>query len=233
MSSTYKTKVSQAILRKIHNLPAEKDFNFSVYRFFQKEEHADALVNGHIWLSTIERCRAYEDAEQGDKWEASLNVGLSMISGGGNDHDFVSSAKSIGVRVEPEAEHMIITNSRSEYLVNDGYVLCATTHFSEEVRDKFGKYCVEIQNPFVFAELVSHHLSIDENITYSYHGKINYGERTFVDRNPPSTHIGFIKPPFPYAYQKEYRFLYIPDENKNLKPRIVYCPLLENICRKI
>ncbi|WP_440531182.1 hypothetical protein [Serratia ureilytica] len=233
MRVQYKTKISKAILRSIYNLPDENYFNFPIYRYFKDEGHADALTKGYVWLSTLKTCREYEDTEQGDKQEALLNIGVSHIQGSGNDKEFIDNAMSIGIKVTKEAEGMIITNSHREISVSDGYVLCTSTQYSEKLREKFGEYCVKIDNPFLLAETIHQQLSIDTRIKSSHQGLINYCERSYFDKKPPTVHVGFIKPPFPYAYQKEHRLLYIPDDCSRLEPRGIDCPYLKDIFIKL
>jgi hypothetical protein len=53
-------------------LKLEVDPPAKVYRFFKEKAHADALAAGNIWISTLQRCREYEDPKQGDPKDGYL-----------------------------------------------------------------------------------------------------------------------------------------------------------------
>lgn|GEM_PF-1328226 len=50
----------------------EKNRPKKLFRFFKERKHAEDLVAGRVWLSTLKTCRNYEDPEQGDSKEGHL-----------------------------------------------------------------------------------------------------------------------------------------------------------------
>jgi len=70
-----------------------------VYRFFQKEWQATAFLSGNVWISTIKKCREYEDSERGDKEEAHEIIKSGYLQGDSNDLNFVKNSKTMGVEI--------------------------------------------------------------------------------------------------------------------------------------
>ncbi len=139
--------------KKLYHLD---DHTESIYRFFSEEWEADALVQGKVWLSTLNKCRAYEDAEQGDKDEAHLTYNSGYLVGDGDDRDFVRQAKQAGVKISSGSINCGIIDCVRTTSIEDAYVLCTTLEFSpEKLSEKFGKYCVEITDPIGFFHAVS------------------------------------------------------------------------------
>ena len=52
-----------------------------VYRFFKELSHAQALLNGQVWLSTLNTCRQYENNAQGDQLEATRVISHGSFQG--------------------------------------------------------------------------------------------------------------------------------------------------------
>ena len=57
------------------------DFTRPLFRCFDREEYANAFATGEIRLSTLTRCREYENAERGDSGEGTLTYFSGNISG--------------------------------------------------------------------------------------------------------------------------------------------------------
>ncbi len=123
----------------------------SVYRFFMKENEAEALTRGQVWISTLKTCRNYENPEQGDPQEAYETYSSGYIKGDGNDPDFVARALKSGIYIDPSCRGGTIDNCSETTYIVDSYILCTTKVFSpEKLSDTFGRYCVEITDPLLF-----------------------------------------------------------------------------------
>lgn len=204
----------------------------SVYRFFKEEEHANALARGDIYLSTLDNCRAYEDAEQGDPEEA-YETYLSGHLVGSSD-ELNEQAQRLGFYTSGFCENIEITNCSSTRKLTDAYVLCTTTEFSpENLNEKFGKYCVEIKDPRKFFVAVSKKLNSISTIREAATRKIIYRDRNYIGLDQPPGPIGFVKPSVPYEKQKEFRFLWIMETMGELNPPLLKCPEISHLCRRV
>lgn len=205
-----------------------------IYRFFSEAWQADAFVQGDIFLSTLDRCRAYEDAEQGDREEGHETYYIDHLVGGSDDPQFVEQARRLGFHDGGGNTNVTFENMSNTTRIRDAYVLCTTTEFSpEKLNDTFGKYCVEITNPRHFFVLLSEKIKAISPICVAYSGKVTYADRKYTGMNSPSGVIGFVKPISPYANQKEFRFLWHMQQKVKLEPFVLKCPEVRAMCRRI
>lgn len=213
------------------NLPY--DYSKPVYKFFEKEEHADALLRGNVHLGTLNTYRDYEDAEQGDSEEAYETYFASDIEGSSNDYKVAEQLRRSGMRME--SNNIRIGKATRTIALPDAYVLCTTIEFSpENMSEKIGtKFCVEIKDPRKFFEIVSKKLNSISAIHKAEMGKIIYTDRHYSGLEEHPGMIGFVKPAFPYEKQKEFRFLWRMKDSNNLKPFQLSCPEISDLCERI
>ncbi|CAI8768117.1 hypothetical protein [Pseudomonas serbica] len=198
----------------------------AVYRYFDSEEFADGFTRGDILISTLEKCRGYEDPLRGDRHEGHdfYSTGQS-VTGNGDDPEFVRMAARAGIRIGPYARNVTIEMNSATTVLRDAYVLCTTIGFeSNSLESTFGKYCVKIENPQGFFEAVSKSLFEKVGNLRGMKGSIIYKERYSIGKQPAAGPIGFVKPPDKYADQKEYRFLWIKEIGGALSPLVIQCP---------
>jgi hypothetical protein len=206
----------------------------SVYRFFQEEWQADALACGDVWLSTLETCRAYEDPAQGDPEEAHETYNSGHAVGSSDDPDFVEIARRSGIHIGPGCSNITLSNNTRKTVLPNAYVLCTTTEFSpEKLSDTFGRYCVEITSPKEFFDRVSASLGKSIPIKEAVADKVIYKDRHYTGMESPPGPIGFVKPPDLYATQKEFRFLWVPENSTGLTPFLLKCPEASYLCKRI
>lgn len=216
------------------NLFVVSEHQGSVYRFFSEEWQADALASGKVWISTLEICRTYEDPEQGDPQEAIEAYYSGHATGHGNNADFVEIAKRTGIVFGPECVNGTISNNVNIGYLPDAYVLCTTVEFSpDKLSETFGHYCVEITDPFEFFLKVSSALEKHESIHQAATGKVTYKDRAYTGLQDSPGPIGFVKPVDKYAPQKEFRFLWVPENMDILNPVLLHCPEVKSMCRRI
>lgn len=229
-------KLTEPTKNKTSTSPSEDNTLPTVlYRFFDEASHADDFVSGKIRISTVQKCREYDDPKQGDKEEATLQYTIEKIS---QDPHITSNinqiSKRVGIFVSDDCENVTISNASSEMILYDAYVLCTTLEYSpDEFQEGFGKYCVRINNPYVFAKIVGHTMYLQTGIGQLIHSKINYRPRTIQQHEDESLYtIGFVKPIDPYAPQKEYRFLWNV-KSLPISPIFLSCPDLSRVCERI
>ncbi|HFJ4329205.1 hypothetical protein [Serratia liquefaciens] len=208
-----------------------------VYRFFDEEIYANSFCEGNIRISTLESCRAYENPEQGDKNEATWHHKIDSMLLNDPDEEQIRALQWAGFSVGQGSKNIYFENITTTTVLPDAYVLCMTKHLDPKAfSGSFGKYCVEISNAHYFFNLI--HRKIVENHTKSrvdgLYGDINYSDRKSLNLQTPHTHIGFIKPVFPYASQREFRFLWVVEEQTcELKKLDIKCPEAAFLCKRI
>lgn len=207
-----------------------------VFRFFEKPEHAEDFAKGKIWISTLERCRQYEDPKQGDKDEATFThyVDEVVITDGRETKNQMLAAR-MGIKIPSSPINLTVKNSIFYFRLPDGLVLCTTLRYAPDtLSDNFGKHCVEISRPEeFFRTLTESLLSTYPMIEDAACGPISYTDRVSPVHNALPNQIGFIKPSDPYADQEEYRMLWLVKHDVSLTPGVIYNPALANYCKRI
>jgi len=206
-----------------------------VYRYFDKEHHAEAFARGDIFVSTLKRCREYEDPLQGDREEAfeRYNTGRT-ITGNGSDPAFVAMAAKAGIHIGPDSRNITISNNSRTSCLHDAYVLCTTLRpFEGGELESFGKYCVRINDVGGFHSKLTKNLLLASDIGKSVRGEIIYKERFYKEFESSPGLIGFVKPPDKYSNQREYRFLWYVPEGTNVIGKVVHCPAIAQMVTRI
>jgi len=185
-----------------------------LYRYFQEESHAKALLQGDVWISTLERCRGYETVGQGDDMEgqSSWNVRKADSPAGlAAQHMMNRNGGPILQDCEfgPNCAAAIAIESR----LPDAYVVCTTQSPAQSTEEVFGQYCVEISNPLRFFWLVTNRLVTQKPIFEAVFGPIKYAPLERWDEEPPRGPLGMVKRPDAYANQREVRLLWTTREN--------------------
>lgn len=209
-------------------------YNKPIYRFFPEKWQAEALCKGNVWVSTLETCRTYEDPLQGDAEEATHNYNSGHIFGDMSNPDFAKIASRSRISVDQGARDITISNNTYIQKLPDALVLCTTKEFSpEKLSDTFGNYCVKISNPIEFFMRTSIKLNERVKIKQGVMGKIQYNERFYTGLDVPPGPIGFVKPSDRYSSQKEFRFLWLPEDNSTIEPFLLECPNVADLCSEI
>lgn len=208
--------------------------NFSVYRFFKEESHADALCRGDVWISTLNECRKYEDPLQGDPEEAVHTYTSGFISGNGSDKDVVTTASRLGIFIGEGATNITIGGGIHVSTIHDAFVLCTTREFSpKKLSNTFGNYCVEILSPREFFCEVTASLREIVQLKQSRMGAVIYRNREYSRLEAPPGPLGFVKPHDKYAPQKEIRFLWEYEGEEEIAPLLIKCPNVARYCKRI
>ena len=208
-------------------------FPRAVYRFVSEKSHADALLSGNVWISTLSACRAYEEAGRGDPGEGSVHYNSGHAKGSSGDLNFETIAERSGVKIGPGCSNFTITNCSRSSLLPDAFVICTTLAFSPEMLSTtFGPYCVEIMDSDEFYKLITIRLDAQFKIRESARGPVIYRARNFQGLEPEPGPLGFVKPPDQYEHQQEFRMLWIPKEPTEIKPFLLKVPEIITLCRR-
>lgn len=205
-----------------------------LYRFFQHDWEAECLVAGRVWVTTLETCRRFEDAERGDAGEGTLQYNSGVVTGDSSDPIVRIVAERVGVRFFASVTSMVISgNTRVETLA-DGYVMCTTELPSKQLEKTLGPHCVRIDQPFLFFRKITRAIQATVPLRRASIGRITYADRTFDGVSDPPGRIGFVKPSDIYAKQQELRMLWVPVQPREaLAPFLVECPSARRFCRKV
>lgn len=203
-----------------------------VYRFFEKREWAQALIDGEVWLGTLQGYRRDENKQRGDKFEGMRFYNSGHIT---DDHPgFALVADRSGILVQgPASSGNIISNNTTTHIVADAFVLC-TTLSSEprEMEKEFGSFCVEMRAPDEFWQHVARALTKEFGNCRPSIGPVTYGNVSYTGLEPVPGIPGLLKQRR-YAYQKEYRFLYEISAQQPLEPFSLPVPETKGLCRLI
>ena len=202
-----------------------------LYRYFDEAKYADAMTRGSLRISTLERCRAYENEHQGDEHEGTQTYLTGNIKGGSEDVAFVEMARRTGIEVGPGCSEISIIDCASHTRLPDAYVLSTAIERNDDLfRESFGQFCVEIVAPALFFWHISSTLSSRRLIDHGAYGPVIYRERSYtgLEDMPP---IAFVKPAVPYAQQREFRFAWNP--LGACAPIDIVAPRIRELCRRV
>lgn len=208
---------------------------YAVYRFMREESHVESMLQGNVYLSTLEACRRYENEERGDRYEGYSLYSSGIVSGLGSEPHMRTVGSRLGVELGPDTMgHFAWCSSRTR--LSDSYVLCTTDRFSTSMFKDFGNYCVEISCLPDFYMLMSKLLKENHNIGHGLAGYALYKDRWYEGLDPPPeppTSVVLLKPER-YKHQKEYRFSWNPVPNRrDLTPLTVSSDKLKPFFRRI
>jgi hypothetical protein len=197
----------------------------SVYRYFDDEKFANDFAKGIIYVSTLEKCRAYEDPLKGDSEEGyDLYSTGGSVTGNGSDPKFVKMAARANIYIDPRATNVTLEMNSSRTILQHAYVLCTTIGFdSDDLENTFGKYCVKIEDVEGFFVAVSRCLASNVGSLRGMRRSIVYKERYSEGMQEAPGPIGFVKPPDKYAAQREYRFLWVKHDEGPVQPLVIDC----------
>ncbi|EKO3963177.1 hypothetical protein EI372_00495 [Vibrio fluvialis] len=226
---TTKKKDRVQLLKSLNNTN-----HVCLYRFFDEKWKAEALVSGKVWISTLEACRKYDNAAQGDADEGTLEYNSGITSGSGSNPmvQLVAKRSMIGGDLSA-CKNINISNITIRYQIPDAFVLCTAEKYSpDDMKDDFGGYCVKISQPNSFFRKVTRRLAEVQNLRYARINKVSYSKRSYIGTEPIHVpHIGFVKPNTDiYTSQNEVRMLWELAEHADIKPFVLNCPEIRKFC---
>jgi hypothetical protein len=206
-------------------------FRGPVYRHITEKRFADQFVTGEsIWVSTFQRCREYEDAEQGDAGEGMLLHRINSASS--RDPGFESIARVWGIKNEGGGE-VTITNSHTFFRVEDAYVVCFSLEvFGPVLKSKFGENVVKVHDVEEFARRLELEMrKVVPTVRFGLGlGPVTYSNRFYQDYETPPGDVHFVKPEVPFKSQREYRIVILCEKGHQYKPFAISVPLPRGLC---
>lgn len=210
-----------------------------LYRLFEEEWQAESLLNGKIWISTLEQCRNFEDNQQGDKHEGSsiFNFSMNAINRYPTNEER-KHALYCGIDIGPNC-HAFIGNAKRINQISNGFILCTTNNpLALQKQSNAWKYGVKIDLPprkFAYLLFIS---MLREGIELSstfHHGWTKYGsERNYYSLETEPQRLAFLKPQ-EHENQSEYRFFVMATENFKYPEKgiLINCPEIIQYLSKI
>jgi hypothetical protein len=204
-----------------------------VYRFFKLPEHADALMKGCVWITTLEACRRYENRYQGDPEEGYEHYEQGgAVTNTPEEPHFAEIAKRIRLIV---GDGTTLRGNRSLLKLTDAFVLCFTERFDPATFEKTieHKHCVAISDCAKFFDTVTNRMQQVFILTQAVCSPIIYKERAYEGMQDPPGPLGFVKPPDPYQAQQEVRMLWIVKNAGSYKPFLLNAPDVAALCTRL
>ena len=200
------------------------DDNRPLFRFLREESHAEALVAGCVWVSTLGICRAYEDMERGDPGEGSLGYSISKAAGDGSNLQLVRNAARAGIYIGPDAQNIELANISGTTILSDAWLLCLTEECDNGLMAAFGRFCVRIERPRSLFEsiceaLVRKHSTRVQGVA----GPVVYRDRRYRDDEEAPGHIALVKPER-YRQQSEVRMVWWRHDQRPITQQLIDVP---------
>lgn len=203
-----------------------------VYRFFENEWEAECLIKGGVWISTLQKCREYEDRERGDPNEGMYTHNVSYMAGNTGDSLTQELLRRQGIQCDDPNGFISMADNVHTMVHENSFVICTSKSNSESVKNIFGKYGVEIQDPFEFYKCLSYELFHKLKIFQGVAGEVHYINRSTWDMQPmPNRQIFLIKEDR-HNYQQEYRFVWRAHKPM-IQPFLLECPSISNLCKRV
>jgi hypothetical protein len=203
-----------------------------LYRYFDRAEYAGAFAEGRFRISTLERCRRHENAQQGDAGEGSQMYSSGTFSSHQDGFKEVANRLSISFATGFLPADSMIRNSFAHTIMLDAYILCLTRRFDPEKFAKdFGEFCCEITDAAKFCDLVSAHLSTGWDQLEARLGEVRYRSRVYqgLEKFP---HVALVKPSA-YEWQEEVRMVWSVPHTGPLRLLDVNIPAVAPLCRRL
>lgn len=210
----------------------EKAFDNPLYRFFLESGHADAFVNGKVWISTLEECRRHEEAK-GDSGEGTIRYESGHIEGDWDDIDLQMVTSRMGFRIMPGVKGAGMHDCSGIPQPLNAFVLCTTKSSDNGLKKRFGNHYVEISNPVAVYNAISEEMNKRFQNVRSIFGPVKYDARIIIGTgklDAPS--IAFIKPP-EYQEEQEVRMAWGTSERAAIQPFLLSVPEISKFFRKI
>ena len=195
------------------------------FRFFKDPAHAHALCNGHVWLSTLSVCRAYEQELQGDPDEGRMHFRSGDLVVNSYDPLSVAIAARANVVVGPDCYGLQFRDNRRTTSLADAWVLCMSEHYMPDLLSStFGQHCVEIYGVERLFVLITRRLRDRHALMEGAAGRIVYRSRVYTGLEDMPGPLGFVKDPDGFEAQQEVRFAWRFTKDETVHPILLAVP---------
>ena len=198
-----------------------------LYRRLKSREHAEAFLDGRIFITTLQRCRTVEDAVRRDGGEGRLQHNTGLI------HPALPNYEALLARAGYDPRHhknAVINDCVSNEGIRDAWLLCTSTDVGGVDRERFGRYVIEVTQPLEFFAELSFEMIRSKRATQCTASAIVYGERVYVGLDLPVAPAPFVKPPC-FQDEREVRFAWMHDESIAMDPMEITFPGVRRFLR--
>ena len=200
-----------------------------VYRFFEEEEHADALVRGEVWLSTLIFVRKHHHAADPGEGIAGWTPDFPRDDKIRQDH-VIDQMNATGHITMIGCSNVNFESNRIFNIEEDGYLICTT--LNRAIRG-FGNYGVCINDPADFFKAVDAQLRRKILLTEMCgFGPMRYVPREIQGINAHSHHSAFIGHEH-NVQEQEARMLWVPQDIRDLTPMLLHVPEAARFCTRL
>lgn len=201
-----------------------------LYRFLESERFAQDLVEGKVWITTLEACRKAEGADRRDAHEGTLTHHIDRLRG--DEPNFAAAVSQTGAFKFQEGARFGISGITLERAPVHCYVLCWTERFEpDRMEQGFGKWCVELERPIDFFGHTSHAILSAKGATNGSFAQVSYQGRVVRDNEVAGVPIVFLKPEDGYTHQREVRMAWACGDGHAYEPFMLDCPEVRGHCR--
>lgn len=206
----------------------------AVYRYINDDEYAERMLDGYLYIPTLQMSRDREDEERGDKYEGYKRYYVESASGSLDSPKVRYAAEQLGVSFgDSSAGNVSFAWCSSNKRFSDAYILCTSRVLTPHMFESFGKHCIEIVNIPLFYEIVSEILERDYDVYHGIAAKTIYNDRWYSGEElPPKAHVELLKPAN-YKHQREYRFAWNTRGKGTLKPLTIYSEKFKQLFKRI
>jgi hypothetical protein len=201
-----------------------------LYRFFPERWQAEALCAGKVWITTLETCRNYEDAAQGDSLEGHEHYNSGHIQALDANDPRIKVLAHHGILIQ-DCYDISVDNLHGQNRLVDAFVLCTTLTTSAELSPAIGKYGVRISQPIETFFDITERLLVQRPLGQASFDVVRYCHLEYEGLQSPPGMLGFVKRPVDhYIAQQEARMLWIPVDDDPMMPFCLEVPEISGRC---
>jgi hypothetical protein len=201
-----------------------------VYRFFDVKDHARQLLEGKVWVSTLEWCRTC-DSIRADKGEGSHHWKVPKVTRQSPQSErrrVLDQLAAMGhLEVGGDDSKGELEDVQVFHKIPDAYVFCTSTRRNLK---RFGTYCVQISRPENFFLATSQRMLQVVPRGTADMSYMTYGDRLFEGvEGPGNVHPGFLGPKA-NEDEDELRMLWTPPRPQVLNRFVLDVPEVAHLC---
>ena len=197
-----------------------------VYRYFNDEAHAQRLLDGVVWLSTIEHCRKTDEIRQSDPEEATSTWFIEKLDPN-MEPELLERANRALDRYGSRMSNC--SDVRLVLMVPNGFMFCTSL---EPGLTSFGGHCVRIAEPARFYSEVSKALLAVHTFDRQGFAPMTYGEREVGGFDGHPTDPMLLGPPG-NAPEREARMYWVPKAGTIIERMEISVPPVRELCTLI
>jgi len=215
-----------------------------VYKYLNKDRLLEFKEKGSVYINTLQNLRFTEDKNIRDVHEGKRILKVdqkrgSMTFSNQLANNFFPSAKFKGSKnaVEFKAKAHATTTTQ----VANAYIFCTSLALRERIKQKLGRDAYyRIINPFQFASTVFEELNNHVSLRCFKNGKVKYADEIRIKNSNKNRVLGkdsadiffniCLSKRLEFMWQKEYRMIFIPLFDREIKPIVISSSKLHKYC---